>query len=79
MMMANEKSGKTMRTLTTNQRTVEDWINNHEEQGKFLNQLGLVSDEELAAGIDADEQIRLKIEADPAEADKIVRAESEEV
>lgn len=73
-----DKSEKTTRTLTVNQRTVEEWINNHEEQGRFMNELGLVSDAELAAGIADDEAIRLKIEADSAEADKIVREESDE-
>lgn len=77
--MANVKSGKTTRTLTVNQQRVEEWINDHEDQGRFLNELGLLSDEELAAGIAKDEEIRLQIEMDPAKADEIVKGEEENV
>lgn len=73
-----EKSGKTTRTLTVNQQKVEQWINDHEDQGRFLNELGLLSDAELAAGIHNDEEIRLMIETDPAKADEIVEAESQD-
>lgn len=66
-----------VRNLTASQQQVEDWINGHEEQGRFLNELGLVSDEELAAGIAKDEKIKLQIEANPELADKIVNEDPE--
>ncbi len=66
-------SDKKQRTLTVSQKTVEDWINSSEESGQFLNALGLISDEELAAGIHKEEELRVKIEADPEMAEAIVR------
>lgn len=64
-------SEKTERVLTVSQQTVIDWINGHEEQGRFLNEMGVLSNEELAAGVAKDEKIKLQIEADPALAEKI--------
>lgn len=62
----------TERTLTVPQQTLEAWINNHEEQGRFLNEMGIISDEELAAAIQKDEKIKLVVQLDPALAKKVL-------
>lgn len=63
--MAKEKSEGTTRTLTVDQKRIEDWINNHEDQNEFFNALGVLTDEELAAAKATDEKFRLAIEMDP--------------
>lgn len=60
-----DKSEKTTRTLTVDQKRIEDWINNHEDQNEFFNALGVLTDAELAAAKATDEKFRLAIEMDP--------------
>lgn len=60
------------RVWTYNQQLLEDFINDDEDSGRMLNALGIISDEELAAGIHLDEEFRVRIENDPKLADKKV-------
>lgn len=69
--------GSKERTLTLNQQKLEEYIDDHEDGGRFLNAMGLISDEELAAGIHKDEEFRVSIELDKDWAD--VKAEELEV
>lgn len=65
----SDKTGTT-RTLTINQQKLEKWIEDQEDAGEFLNAMGVLSDEELAAGIHQLEDFRVKVELDPAYADQ---------
>lgn len=65
----SEKNTRTL-NLTQNQQKLEDWINDSEESGRLLNALGIISDEELAAGIHKEENFRVRVEMDPAYADQ---------
>ena len=58
------------RTLTLSQEKLEAYIDESEDAGRFLNAMGVISDEELAAGIHMDEEFRVKIEADPQLAER---------
>ena len=58
------------RTLTLSQEKLEAYIDDSEDAGRFLNAMGVISDEELAAGIHKDEEFRVKIEADPQLAER---------
>lgn len=44
---------------------LESFINDQEDMGQFLNAMGLLGDDELAAGIHKLEDFRVKVEADP--------------
>jgi len=63
------KMSKT-RTLTLSQEKLEAYIDESEDAGRFLNAMGVISDEELAAGIHMDEEFRVNIEADPQLAER---------
>jgi hypothetical protein len=58
------------RVWTYNQEQLEEYINDDEDSGRLLNALGIITDEELAAGIHKDEEFRVRIEQDPALADR---------
>lgn len=64
--MGEEKT----RVWTYNQQALEDYINDDEDSGRLLNALGIISDEELAAGIHKDEDFRVRIENDASLADQ---------
>jgi hypothetical protein len=68
--MSNEVKGNT-RTFTIDQQKLEDWINESEEAGNFLNAMGVISDEELAADVHKLEDFRVKVEADPNYATRV--------
>lgn len=58
-----------VRTLVINSsslQTLEDFINSEEDTGMLLNQLGIISDDELAAAVHMMEDFRVKVEADPS-------------
>lgn len=54
------------RVLTVSQQKLEDIINDHEDQGNLMVSFGLISQDEYDKITDQDEELRLKIEADPA-------------
>lgn len=60
------------RVWTYNQEQLEEYINSDEDSGRMLNMLGIITDEELAAGIHKDEEFRVRIENDPVLADQKV-------
>lgn len=66
----SEKQTNTLRTLTLNQQKLEEYINGDEDAGQFLQAMGVITKEELAAGIHQDEEFRVKIEADSSFADQ---------
>jgi len=67
--MPKNEAGTT-RILTINQQKLEDWINEQEDTGQFLNAMGVITNEELAAGVHQLEDFRVKVEADTSFADK---------
>lgn len=58
------------RTLTLSQQKLEAYIDEHEDAGRFLNAMGIISDDELAAGIQNDEDFRVEIEVDSSFAEQ---------
>lgn len=54
------------RELTVSQQQLEEFINDHEQLGEMLVSMGLISKKEFKEATDADEEFRLKIEANPA-------------
>lgn len=71
--MMSEKSENTTRTWTVDQQLLEDYINDDEDSGNFLAAMGIITKEELAAGIHQDEDFRVKVELDPEFASKKAR------
>jgi predicted NUDIX family phosphoesterase len=55
---------------TISQKSLEEYINENEEAGQMLNALGVISDEELVAGVHKMEEFRVRILADANYAEK---------
>lgn len=62
------KNEGSLRTVSL--QDVEDWINEQEDVGEMLNELGIITDEEKAAGIHKLEDFRVKIESNAEAADE---------
>lgn len=62
--MAKEKK-VTQRAAVISLQQVEDWINEQEDTGGLLREMGLISKEDYDSGIHDLEDFRVKVEANP--------------